>query len=39
MTDCYFDTTGDALVSAGTSTNVNISGCKTPNGKQLKAKK
>ena len=39
MTDCYFDTTGTALVSGGNSTGVTISGCKTPDGKQLKAKK
>ena len=39
MTDCYFDTTGDAMVSAGTSTGVNITNTKTVAGKQLKAKK
>lgn len=39
IADSYFNTSGAALVSAGTSTGVSVTGSKTPDGKQLKANK
>lgn len=39
LVDSYFNTTGAAMVSAGTSTGVSVTGSKTPDGKLLKATK
>lgn len=39
LSDTYFDASGEALVSAGNSTGVEVTGCKLPSGKAVTATK